>query len=175
MQGDRFLDLSWAKPADNGDPVIEYQVERSSNPGVYVPAAGTAMRWSDLPNGVEQTFRVRARNRDLDWGAWSALSVAVKPCGVPDPAAAPTATRADSSANIAWVAPNSQGCDIDQYQVDANGGAMQAATGTAHTFTGLTNGTAYTFRVRAHNSVGWGTWSSPSAAVTPAGAPIGPG
>ena len=173
-QGDRFLDLSWAKPVDNGDPVIEYQVERSSNPGVYVPAAGTTMRWSDLPNGVEQTFRVRARNRDLDWGAWSALSTPVKPCGVPDAAAAPTATRGDTVANIAWVAPNAQGCDIDQYQVDANAGTSQAATGTTHTFTGLTNGTAYTFRVRAHNSVGWGAWSAPSTAVTPAGVPTGP-
>ncbi len=50
----------------------------------------------------------------------------------------------------------------------------QSETATTHTFTGLTNGTAYTFTVRAKNSVGFGAWSAASAAVTPAGLPQGP-
>lgn len=34
-------------------------------------------------------------------------------------------------------------------------------------FPGLTNGTAYTFQVRARNAGGWGPWSTASSAVTP--------
>ena len=40
--------------------------------------------------------------------------------------------------------------------------------------TGLTNGTAYTFEVRALNGAGWGPWSSPSQSVTPGPPPPPP-
>ena len=39
----RYLDLSWARAADNGDPVIEYQLEMQSQPGVYVPVTATTL------------------------------------------------------------------------------------------------------------------------------------
>jgi len=37
--------------------------------------------------------------------------------------------------------------------------------------TGLVNGAAYAFRVRALNGAGWGSWSEPSAEVTPQAPP----
>ena len=40
-------------------------------------------------------------------------------------------------------------------------------TATSYTVTGLTNGTAYVFRVAAANAVGTGPWSATSAAYTP--------
>lgn len=174
VQGDRSLDLRWAQPADNGDPVIEYQVERQSNAGVFVPATATTMRWSDLPNGVPQQFRVRARNRDADWGAVSGWSAPVTPCGVPDTPAAPGAVRGDQTATVTWTAAGDQGCAITQYQVETNTGLNQGAGASPHAFTGLSNGTSYSFRVRAQNSVGWGGWSAMSGAVTPAGVPTAP-
>jgi hypothetical protein len=49
------------------------------------------------------------------------------------------------------------------------------ATATSATFTGLTNGTSYTFKVRARNAVaGYGPLSAASNAVTPATVPGAP-
>ncbi len=48
--------------------------------------------------------------------------------------------------------------------------AGHSGTGTTHTVTGLTNGTAYDVRVRAVNAEGDGAWSD-AATATPGGAP----
>ncbi len=173
VQGDKYLDLSWAQPNSNGDTIVQYQVEMVSQPGAPASTTGTTFRWSNLPNGTAQQFRVRAKNRDADWGAWSAASAAVKPCGVPDTPAAPAATRGDGQAAVSWTAPGDEGCAITGYEVRTSTGS-QSSTTTSHTFTGLSNGTSYTFTVRAKNSVGWSAPSAASAAVVPAGEPKGP-
>ncbi len=175
-RGNRYLDIDWTDAEPNGDPVIEYRIEMRSAPGSYV-SVGTATdyRWSNLENGVEQEFRVQARNRDPDWGAWSAWSTPVKPCTVPDRPGAPSATRGDEAATVTYALPDDQGCAIDQVQIRANGGQARTTSTSPHLFDGLTNGTSYDFQVRAQNSEGWGQWSPASNAVTPAGPPIGPG
>ena len=95
-QGDGFLDLDWSAPGDNGDPIIEYQVEMESAPGQPATTTSPGFRWADLPNGVFQRFRTRARNRDADWSTWSGWSNSEKPCGVPDRPVAPVAVRGDT-------------------------------------------------------------------------------
>ena len=115
-----------------------------SAPGAPASTTGTSFRWSNLPNGTEQQFQVRAKNRDADWGAWSPASAAVKPCGVPDAPGAPAAARGDKQAVVTWGAPGDQGCAITGYEVRTSTGS-QAANGSPYTFTGLTNGTAYSF------------------------------
>lgn len=77
-----------------------------------------------------------------------------------------TATPGNEQVTLNWTAPASQGGSaIIGYQVSNNNGAnwVTAATNTGHTFTGLTNGTAYTFQVRAVNSDGEGTPASVTA------------
>ena len=174
-RGNRYLDLSWSPSPPNGDPIIEYQVRMRSNPDSWIPVgSATSYRWSDLPNGVEQQFQVRSRNRDPDWSALSGWSAPIKPCAVPDTPATPSATRGDQRAVVAFATPGDQGCAITQTQIEASGGTTQTTTSSPHTFTGLANGTAYTFRVRSLNEEGWGPWSAASNAVTPAGVPQGP-
>ena len=80
----------------------------------------------------------------------------------------------DSSAALSWAAPASDGgSPITGYRITPYIGATPQTpilTGSANTMynvTGLTNGTAYTFRVAAINAVGTGSDSTPSAAVTP--------
>ena len=176
-RGNRYLDIDWSAPVDNGDPVSAYEVQIQSTNQI-VPIAGastTDLRWADLANGEAQQFRVRAANRDPNPGAWSAWSSPVVPCAVPDAASAPTVTRGDGQVAVSWTTPGDQGCAISSYEIRANGSTIQT-TGvtTSHTFTGLTNGTSYTFEVRATNEEGPGSWSSLSAAVIPAGPPTPP-
>lgn len=93
-----------------------------------------------------------------------------------------TPTEGDQEVALTWTEGNTHGADITGYKVEKNDGSWSTATsdtgsGTAsYTVTGLTNGTAYTFRVTAINSVGLGeTVSSVSAAKTPRGVPGTPG
>lgn len=77
----------------------------------------------------------------------------------------------DAEAVVSWSAPASEGAfAVTTYQVVASpGGRSCMAPGLAHTctVTGLMNGTAYTFTVRALTGAGWGSWSAASGAVTP--------
>ena len=79
------LQVNWVKPvSDNGDQIIDYLIESSAG-GDPVPITGAdtlTTRWADLTNGVETSFRVRARNR-AGLGPWSPWSNAVSPCVAP--------------------------------------------------------------------------------------------
>jgi hypothetical protein len=87
----------------------------------------------------------------------------------------PSATAGDASANVSWTAPtNTGGAAITSYNLQVRTGTTVVRTitdiaGTSTTVTGLTNGTAYNFRVRAVNSAGVGALSAASNSVTPTG------
>ena len=99
--------------------------------------------------------------------------------------AAPTtvlATAGNATATVSWTAPPDGGSAITSYTVTPYIGASAqtptTVTGnppaTSATVTGLTNGTAYTFKVTATNAVGTGPASSASNSVTPS-VPTAPG
>jgi hypothetical protein len=100
---------------------------------------------------------------------------------LPEPAVpgAPTgisAVSGNAQATVSFTAPASTGsAAITGYTVTSNpaGGTDSNAgsTSLSHVITGLTNGTSYTFTVTATNSVGTGSASSASSAVTPVGTP----
>ncbi|HET6559119.1 MAG TPA: right-handed parallel beta-helix repeat-containing protein [Prolixibacteraceae bacterium] len=82
------------------------------------------------------------------------------------------ATAGNASATVTFAAPASNGGSaITGYTVTsipAGGTDMNAgSTSLTHTISGLTNGTSYTFTVKAANSAGSSVASSPSNAVIP--------
>ena len=88
------------------------------------------------------------------------------------PPAAPTdvsATSGNGQANVSWTAPVfTGGADITSYTVTSSPGGFYAVSSTTSaTVTGLTNGTAYTFRVIATNIAGSSDYSTASSAITP--------
>ena len=82
------------------------------------------------------------------------------------------ATALNHSASVTFLAPASNGGSaIMGYTVTSSGGGTDSNAGSTsltHTVTGLTNGTSYTFTVKATNSVGEGSASSVSNSITPA-------
>src|SRR5204863_967542 len=97
----------------------------------------------------------------------------------PSTPSAPTATAGDGQATVSWTAPDDGGSTITKYTVTPYVGSTaqtpKDVTGTpaatSTTITGLTNGTAYTFKVKALNAVGSSADSAVSNAVTPVQAP----
>jgi uncharacterized repeat protein (TIGR02543 family) len=85
----------------------------------------------------------------------------------------PTAVTATNNQNaqstISWNAPlGNGGSSVTGYTVTASPGTGTCTTnGTSCQITGLTNGTSYTFTVKATNAIGDSLPSSPSSAITP--------
>jgi predicted phage tail protein len=95
----------------------------------------------------------------------------------------PSSVRGDGQVQLSWAAPVSNGgLPVTDYtiQYSSNSGASwqtfshAASAATSATVTGLTNGTAYLFRVASVNEVGTGLYSANSSAVTPATTPGAP-
>jgi hypothetical protein len=85
-----------------------------------------------------------------------------------------TATAGDTTASVAFTAPGSDGGSaITGYTVTSTPGSITASGASSPiTITGLTNGTAYTFKVHATNAVGNSAQSAASNSVTPASASL---
>ncbi|MDP2289221.1 MAG: fibronectin type III domain-containing protein [Actinomycetota bacterium] len=94
--------------------------------------------------------------------------------GLPGSPDAPTEVKAaprDGTVLVSWTAPKLEGTSpITKYVVTSKPGSFTctATTKLSCLVEGLTNGTAYTFRVAAFNLVGSSLLSAESAAVTPA-------
>ena len=76
---------------------------------------------------------------------------------------------------MSWSAPASSGSfPVSHYQVTSSpgsGSCLVAAPALSCDVTGLSNGTAYTFSVKALTGAGWSASSAPSNAVTPRAVP----
>ncbi|MEU0880523.1 Ig-like domain-containing protein [Lentzea sp. NPDC005914] len=88
--------------------------------------------------------------------------------GVPDAPGTPVPGRTVLSkvVELSWSTPSGNGAPIDSYEVDYGRG-KQVCAASPCTINGLSNGTEYTFTVRAHNLVGWGKPSGGSAPAQP--------
>lgn len=188
VAGDASATVSWTAPSNNGGRSIDsYRVVPTTGgaAGTAVTVPGTALSAtvSGLINGSAYTFVVIAVT-SVGAGEPSAPSAAVTPTGRP---AAPTGvvgTAGDRSATVSWTAPTETGgLPITRYVVTPSSGGRAGTpvtvTGagvvpTTARFTGLTNGTVYTFSVVASNARGDGPASAASAGVTPATVPNPP-
>ena len=160
--GDEQVMLSWTAPTTGGTPT-GYQV-RSMVDGRYSDWVSsdsmTGHTVMDLTNGTEYTFEVRARN---DAGAGPEASATATPMAAPTVAGAPQNLKAaagDERVTLSWTAP-ATGSAPTAYDYRVIGAGVEGGwkytdngTATEQTVPDLTNGTEYTFEVRAWNDAG---------------------
>ena len=100
---------------------------------------------------------------------------------VPGAPTSVTATGGNTQATVSWTAPTGviTQAPVTDYvvQFQPSGGSWSTvsdgtSTASSAVVTGLTNGTAYQFRVAAVNSIGQGSYSTASAAAVPSSNPI---
>ena len=165
--GNQSAHVTWTAPADtNGSPITGYTVVASPG-GQEVEVGGdtTEADVTGLTNGTAYTFTVIAKNAAGNSAA-SAPSNAVTPANVPGAPTSVTATAGHGEATVSWTAPADNGSAITGYTVTTSpGGATKTVTGTSTTVTGLTNGTSYTFTVKAINAAGTGAAGTSNAVV----------
>src|SRR5262249_14043354 len=147
--------------------VIPYKLGIAQTATIVSGEATTQALITSLTPGSIYTFKVAATN-SVGTGSESAASNAVIPTTATVPGA-PTAVSAapkSSGAVVTWTAPTSNGgSPVTGYKVVPYLGTVaQPATTVGATTTatvgGLTNGSAYTFKVAAINSIGTGAEST---------------
>ncbi len=192
--GARSATVTFQPPVfDGNEDITEFQVQVVQGGAVIRTVTGiapgaTSATITGLTNGTTYRFRVIAVNT-VGASAASANSNAVTPragAGTTAPGAPTigTASAADRSATVRWTPGADGGSTITGYQVQVRTGNTLVRTvngipGNAGStvVTGLTNGTAYNFRVRAINAVGSSGLSAASNVVRPGAAvpPAAPG
>ncbi|WP_275758574.1 Ig-like domain-containing protein [Salinibacterium metalliresistens] len=124
--------------------------------------------------GIAYTIADATEDPDRQVNGTINFTITDVPAEVGKPSRGGSQYGGDRSASISWTAPATNGKEITSYEVrNMQNGTVATVGGTtySHTATGLTNGTTYTFQVRAINVNGPGPWSTASDPITPYGTP----
>jgi predicted phage tail protein len=181
LTGDATVTLNWSAPSDDGRrPITGYRITPYIGSVAQTPvdtgSGATTAEVTGLTNGTAYTFTVAGVN-EIGTGPESSPTRRLTPRGVPSTPDAPTGlsgVAGDRSVALSWTEPaDDGGRTITEYRITpyvdgvARAPALTGSAQTRHTLMGLENGTTYTFRVSAVNSVGPGAESPPTSTLTP--------
>lgn len=184
--GNSQVQLAWDSPATNDSTIADYEIQSSTDGGTTwsAPIAHTTSTTrsrtiTSLTNATTYSFRVAA---ETEWGIGEySEPITATPFTTPGAPTSVAGTGADSSVSLSWSAPSSNGGSaVTDYLIEyASGGSYSTfldgqSSNTSTSVTGLTNGTAYTFRVSAINAAGTGLASTASSGLTPLTVPSVP-
>ncbi|MBL0697217.1 fibronectin type III domain-containing protein [Comamonas sp. JC664] len=173
--GDGQLSLSWGPPADLGgcelqDYRIDFQTRSGANPVRVERTPARSLVVTGLVNGVQYdvTVRVSTEVGDADRG----VMVQATPHPAPEAPRNLAATPGDGHVMLAWEPPPDVGAPLTRYvltvEPEVEGLYLIAGANVREWWAeGLTNGTTYTFTIRAENRVG----QSPPATIQATPAP----
>ncbi|MFC4005893.1 glycosyl hydrolase family 18 protein [Nonomuraea purpurea] len=164
--------LAWNASTDNVG-VTGYEVYRGST--LVTTVTGTTHTDTGLTAGTAYTYTVRARdaagNRSANSNSVTATTTGgggtdTSPPSVPGNLRSTGVTN--TSVALAWNA-STDNVGVTGYEVYRGSTLLTTVTGTTHTDTGLTAGTAYTYTVRARDAAGNRSANSNSVTATTTG------
>lgn len=184
MGGVGPISLDWTTPNDNGSNITDYSITPYLSSVAQTPILASAYGYRTvsgtnyvdsnlgLTNGSTYTFKIAAIN-SIGTGPQSNETSPGLIYVAPGAPTGVSGVAGDTEVVLSWTAPVSNGGRaITKYIVTPYIGATaqtpvdSVGTGTTKTITGLTNGTAYTFKVQANNTL-YSAYSTASAPVTP--------
>jgi titin len=183
------ITVTWAEPADDGgDPPLDYRVDwedftsqpsncssQTINDGSTTTADLTTT-FTGLNTSRWFCIEMRAENSVGDSSYVYYGPIRAVPPSAPDAPTSLSGTRGNQQVALTWNAPADDGGAsltdyLVQYGTSSSGPWTTFDDGTSTsesaTVTGLTNGTAYYFRVAAVNPVGTSAYSSVAGPYTP--------
>ena len=173
------LQMTWTAPPSNGGATISsYAVTLSPGGASCTATSSLSCTISNLTAGQTYTPSVVATNSN--GSSLATVGSATLLASNPSAPSNVVATPQYQSAMVTWSVPQANGSLILYYTVTASpGGATCTALPTKSGnvscgVLGLTNGTPYSFNVKATNLVGTSTPSSASVPVTPGAVPTAP-
>lgn len=186
-RGNAQASIAFAAPSNGGSPITSYSVycALESNQLVWTdctPSPGlttSPIVVTGLTNGTSYVFKVVASNA-AGSGAASSVSAAVTPATVPGAPSGLLVVPGSGQASLSFTGSASNGGSAItgyEYRYTWNSGAnastpVSVSSSTRSvTITGLTNGVAYNFEVRAVNDLGNSSWASTAQTTTPSGVP----
>ena len=163
--GDRQVSVAFTAPTSTGgSSIINYEYQLDGGSWVSANTTSGPVVITGLTNGTSYSIKLRAVNSAGN-GAESAAQSST-PAATSNAPTALVATPGDGQVSIAFTAPTATGgAAITDYEYQLDGGSWVSASTTSGpvVISSLTNGTSYSIKLRAVNSVGDG---AESAAVT---------
>jgi hypothetical protein len=150
------VELNWTNPGDTDLQYVEITCDPLSGPAQMVNvSAGSAgtYTWTGLAGGVTYTFTVTAV--DHSGNKSPGVSVTGTPLDTTPPGPVTNLARlfGDERVVLTWTDPGD--ADLDYIQIDYGMAPQQTGKGNGtYTWGNLTNGTAYTFTVKAVDLAG---------------------
>jgi hypothetical protein len=181
------LSVTFSAPASNGGlPLLGYEVGYSLTQGgattwvsvspVVTSSSTLSFTLSGLVNGTSYWVKARAIN-SIGAGTASSEFGPVTPATTPSAPSIASSTISAGTVLLNLSAPGTNGgsaITTYEYRFATNSSAVlsaswtsSATTSTAISASGLVNGTSYFFQVRAVNSIGAGSATAVSSAITP--------
>jgi hypothetical protein len=165
--GNGTVTVSWQASLANGTPITSYIVTALTGETCVTTALTCTVR--GLTGGKSYKFVVQAVNQS--GSSSKSQTASATPASAPSAPSISMVTPLNGSVRVNFTPGAANGSAITSYDYSVDGGltylaAAWASGSKSFLINGLTNGTAYTIRIRSVNAMGSGTPSS-SKLVTP--------